>query len=175
MSSYHNTISYHDAVELAQKFIRAHSGDRGWITKISVTWDDDSNITDLKIDRERTVYDKAASRNAAIRSLQYDEPLSKESRHYLLRAMWDEKAADNRPVGAPQAETHGTVYLLVYILSHMGMNATRNDESHHKISACDAVAEAMRKNGRTPNSFSGVKNAFLTKRKKYHAAWNPVG
>jgi len=175
MTSYRSLINYADAVDLAEKIITAHSGDLGWNSKINTTWDDDGNITEVVIDRKWVGYDEPELRNAAIESVQYDKPLSKESQHYLLRILWEAKAAECRTVGGQKPETHGTIYIIVYILSHMGMKATRNDASSQKTSACDAAAEAMRRIGKKPNSFSGVKDAYYKKRNEYHAAWKPVG
>ncbi|MGR3290098.1 MAG: hypothetical protein ACU0C9_02720, partial [Paracoccaceae bacterium] len=94
MTSYRSLINYADAVDLAEKIITAHSGDLGWNSKINTTWDDDGNITEVAIDRKWVGYDEPELRNAAIESVQYDKPLSKESQRYLLRILWEAKAAE---------------------------------------------------------------------------------
>lgn len=74
----------------------------------------------------------------------------------------------SRPVdrGRPRKNTRlrdEGIERLVEIATSFELAATRNDWAKHNDSACDVVAEAMRRAGLSPSSYSGVKRALSSR------------
>ncbi|KKB09203.1 hypothetical protein VE26_04210 [Devosia chinhatensis] len=114
-----------------------------------------------------------------IRLLQSDADISPPLRKWLADVLSTELAGErSRPKAAPN-ETKGRkedrshkdmrIWLAVEKLVTSGLTAMRNDEPPNHHSACDAVAKALAKLGKSPNSYDGVKTIYK-REKAFNAA-----
>ena len=162
-------FTYDEAVIFVRQYFEAVNV-FGWQTSIKTVWNDDGNVTEMRISRQYVGFDPVSRADAAINSLQHGLPLDDEQRDIALFALWElqkSEAQKGRGKGRPAgSDLHGSIWIIAHILSHAGMNLSRNNESAEATSAFDAVADALRSLGEKPNSYSGVSGAFYSYPKK---------
>ena len=94
------------------------------------------------------------------------EKLPMQAKEWLIKFL---RGEINRPANAPGAPPKDWLHILIWIavgnLVEGGMTATRNDASA-KVSACDAVADAMAELRFEPSTFHGVKRVWQNMKKK---------
>ena len=93
-----------------------------------------------------------------------DEPegdLPPAVRTWLASFLRGEVSPPKRSVGRKsEGRVHYQIWQAIQMLVEQGMNATRNDATHHAESACDAVAKALKELGLEPTTFAGVKRVW---------------
>jgi hypothetical protein len=100
-------------------------------------------------------------RHAFAQRIEDGEPIPSEFRQLASAIMSGERSKPKRTSGAKEVHfLHSRIVWAVDLLIQSGLTATRNDTSKH-VSACDAVAEALRQLGLKPLSFNGVKRIWL--------------
>ena len=77
---------------------------------------------------------------------------------------------EKQRTGRSSEHFHHLAFLLVGVLVGKGLKPFRNETSDVQC-ACDVVADAFRKVGWSPTSYSGVKNAFFTMKKSENVQW----
>lgn len=102
-----------------------------------------------------------AIKHAVTCMIDNDEEVPAEVRTWVSGVLKGEIKCPPPRRGKPSKDWSSTVvWLTVKNLVDIGMTATRNDTTA-AISACDAVAEAMRNLGETPQTFERVKKIWL--------------
>lgn len=153
--------SYDEAKAFALVWLKAAQDAEatGWKVEFRVAWDDAGGFVSATITKEFVGFDLKQKVDEAIRALQYDNP-SEELSSTLLLALWEKKreleTKVGRPTGSPWA---GTIWIIAHLFKCSGFTLSRNPESP-ETSGFDAIANAMRKLGLAPNSYSGVKTNF---------------
>jgi len=93
----------------------------------------------------------------------------------LATELTGQRARPSTPVGErkgrkeDRAQQQTMLWLTVEDMVSKGLTATRNDAAARHESACDAVANAMAKLRKTPNTYDGIKPVYQ-REKAYRAA-----
>lgn len=113
-----------------------------------------------------------------IRLLQSDADISPPLRKWIADVLSVEltgrrsrpAVASDEKKGRKEDKSHRDmgIWLAAEKLVTNGLTAMRNDEAPNHYSACDAVAKALAKLGKTPNTYDGVKTIY--KREKAFSA-----
>lgn len=94
-------------------------------------------------------------------TLEQGEPLPDEARQWLVAMLKGEIFRPKAKAGRKTKEWQEIlIWMAVRFRVEEGMTASRNDASE-PISACDAVAEALKELGTTPATFEGVKRIWF--------------
>jgi len=96
-------------------------------------------------------------------ALETNTPLPPKIAEWHLRYLRGEVHPPKRGRGQPAKDARSLkIFHAVQYLVQQGMKPTRNDESKHDIrqSACDAVAEALKRMRTTPSSYKRVQEIY---------------
>lgn len=95
-----------------------------------------------------------------------NKPLPDPYRKWLYAFLYDAVVPPKQPAGRRKTPLNEEMVIdLVSDLVELGMQATRNDATTHNDTACDAVAAALRKSGKQPQSYDRVKKIWLKLKK----------
>lgn len=102
-----------------------------------------------------------------------EEPLTIDEKEMVENLLREQIVRPKKKRGVGRPEGNGpdimASFLVLYCVG-LGRNPFRNETSDAQ-SACDIVAEAYRRTGNKPTSYSGVKAAFLHFRKTAEIKW----
>lgn len=178
MTDNSSTISFDEAVQYAEKLLKAAQG-RGTSSPTAMT--DGGHSRDMELQRlgvERLRKDPdGLTRDAKTDADAYDQlrlgianlltanqPLPPHAHAWLIHYVLNEKS--ERPAkssGAPSKQSlHTLIIYLIEELVAQGMTATTNDNRSEKSeeSACHAVAKAMGQCRLSPSNYRTVKNVW---------------
>jgi hypothetical protein len=141
------------AVENAETFRRAESDRVGWTGR---------GVESLifKAGNDPVAYD--ALKHIACELLRHGDPIPEPLASFVVEVLQEKRKRPNqsgRYEGANAQRDH-MIALAVFKATELGLSETRNDATPGEISACDAVAEALKNLGQTPSSYKRVKEIW---------------